>query len=142
MRFGRYVAPVCRSGQTPTLAVQEWTASNRELRAAPPGSQGPVRAARQAAQAGSSVLDLEECRGVRLLCDYNRSDRDTLTLMRRYLAEMLACAAPTVAFGARPLHGTGLTRSRESAGPVARRNACKRHTFNHSVKQDQCLVAL
>jgi hypothetical protein len=142
MRFGRYVAPVCRSGQTPTLAVQEWTASNAELRAAPARQPSVGSGGAPGRTAGSSVLDIEERRGVRLLCDHDRSDRDTLTLMRRYLAEMLACAAPPVAFGARPLQGTGLTRSRESADPVARRNACKRHTFNHSVKQDQCLVAL
>jgi hypothetical protein len=101
MRFGPYAAPECRSGQIPTLAVQEWTASSSD-----------------------------------------RSDRDTLTLMRRYLAEMLACAAPTVTFGACPLQGAGLIRSRESADPVARRNACMRHTFNRSVKQDECLIAL
>jgi hypothetical protein len=135
MWFGRYAAPVCRSGQTPTLAVQEWTASNPELRAAPARQPSVGSGGAPGGTAGSSVLDIEECRGVRLLCDYDRSDRDTLTLVRRYLAEMLACAAPTVAFGVRPLRGAGLTWSRESAEPVARRNACMRHAFNRSVMQ-------
>jgi hypothetical protein len=142
MWFGPYVAPVCRSGQTPTLAVQEWTASNRELRAAPARQPSVGSGGAPGRTAGSSVLDIEKRRGVRLLCDYDRSDRDTPTLMRRYLAEMLACAAPTVTFGACPLQGAGLIRSRESADPVARRNACMRHTFNRSVKQDECLIAL
>jgi hypothetical protein len=141
MWFGRYAAPVC-SGQTPMPAVQEWTASDPELRAALAGQPSVRSDSAPDRTAGSSVLDIAECCGVRLLCNYDRSNRDTLTLMRRYLAEMLACAAPTVAFGARPLRGAGLIRSRESTHPVARRNACMRHLFNRSVKQDQCLVAL
>ena len=53
------------------------------------------------------------------LCNYDRSNGDILTLIPKCLAERCrACAAPTVAFGARPLKRAGLIRYREDADPV------------------------
>jgi hypothetical protein len=73
----RCAALACRSVLALTLAVQERTARNPELRASP-GSQTFVREALQTA-AGTSILEIEGCCVLRLLCNYDRSDAETLT---------------------------------------------------------------